>query len=355
MSVNEGAGSATPTRDTQKNADIVRRQAISDLTVLARQFEDASKRWPNLTSVLVTWSESAPAFDAEWLPDDLQPQYAVPVPAPAGELHYVALAIGDCRLDSPARRFRPGSAGMLILRRSFGVMGDRADIRDPSEAVAVADRWHALTDQLMPVWYETSKVDPSPEGDRLWNPRWRLILHGEVESRHLVVRSVYQVSVVNDLFLASSILIHRRINKQKGSEEPGSRRQRWREPKEPTRPATPVAAGVKWKDAMESAERHVKRNNGVFPGRNTLAHDIVGCARSTMTKAIRRSPYLKARQAEAKAQRSTRAKTLSKTALESVPAPERDDDELARLVAEQKADDARDHRQAKARQMKRSR
>lgn len=127
---------------------------------------------------------------------------------------------------------------MMILRRSFGVMGDRADIRDPSEAVAVADRWHALTDQLMPVWYETSKVDPSPEGDRLWNPRWRLILHGEVESRHLVVRSVYQVSVVNDLFLASSILVHRRINERKGSEESNSRSPRWREPKEPTRPAT---------------------------------------------------------------------------------------------------------------------
>lgn len=233
MSVNEGAGSATPTRDTQKNADIVRRQAISDLTVLARQFEDASKRWPNLTSVLVTWSESAPAFDAEWLPDDLQPQYAVPVPAPAGELHYVALAIGDCRLDSPARRFRPGSAGMMILRRSFGVMGDRADTRDPSDAVAVADRWHALTDQLMPVWYETSKVDPSPEGDRLWNPRWRLILHGEVESRHLVVRSVYQVSVVNDLFLASSILIHRRINEQQGSVELDWGHHRWQKPDEP--------------------------------------------------------------------------------------------------------------------------
>lgn len=63
-------------------------------------------------------------------------------------------------------------------------------------------------------------------------------------------------------------------------------------------PAAP-ASGMSWQEAMRLAEAHVKKHDGAFPGRNELAR-IIGCSRATMTKAIKQSPYLKARAAEAK-------------------------------------------------------
>lgn len=63
-------------------------------------------------------------------------------------------------------------------------------------------------------------------------------------------------------------------------------------------PAAPPR-GMSWQEAMRFAEAHVKKHDGAFPGRNELAR-IIGCSQSTMTKAIKQSPYLKARAAEAK-------------------------------------------------------
>lgn len=211
MSLHQGAGSAGPTCDTQTNADTVRRESLSDLSVLARHFDEASKRWPNLTSVVVTWPEDADEFDTHWLPLDLQPQCAVAVPAPKGELHFVALDIGTTRRDTPAYRFRPGRAGSMTLCRSFGVFGDPTRIRDPGEAIAIIDRWRALNEQLRPLWRGISLADPNPKGDWPWEQRWWLTLHDLAETRAFTLKDQYVVSVVDDLFLASSLVIHRQM------------------------------------------------------------------------------------------------------------------------------------------------
>ncbi|MFG0243083.1 MAG: hypothetical protein ACF8R9_09890 [Phycisphaerales bacterium JB054] len=78
--------------------------------------------------------------------------------------------------------------------------------------------------------------------------------------------------------------------------------------------------GVSWKEAMAAAEAHVKKHGGFFPGRNELAR-LVGCSPSTMTKAIKRSTYLRARAEESK-QGRVREVQLG-TPIESAPA---DDD-----------------------------
>lgn len=115
-----------------------------------------------------------------------------------------------------------------------------------------------------------------------------------------------------------------------------------------------TAAGhgpMTWQEAGAKAEQHIKRNGGVFPGRNTLADYIVHCARSTMTKAINKSAYLKARQAEAKSNAKGVVKTTSLSAIppDEIAGPAQDQAELARLVAEQDADRDRETRQHKAR------
>lgn len=211
MSLNEGAGSATPTRDTQKNADTVRRQTVSDLTVLARHFDEASKRWPNLTSVVVTWPEDADEFDTLWLPETLRSAFAVAGPAPPGEMHFTALGISDCRRDTPAYRYRPGLAGCMLLSRSFGIFGNPQVIRDPDDAVAIIGRWRTLTAQLRDPWKACQAADPNPKGDWPWEQRWRLILHDLAETRTFTLKDQYVVSVVDDLFLASSLVIHRQM------------------------------------------------------------------------------------------------------------------------------------------------
>ncbi len=88
---------------------------------------------------------------------------------------------------------------------------------------------------------------------------------------------------------------------------------------EPPDEAAP-GGGVSWEEAMAAAESHVKRHGGFFPGRNELAR-LVGCSPSTMTKAIKRSTYLRARAEESK-RRRVREVQLG-TPIESAPA---DDD-----------------------------
>jgi hypothetical protein len=85
-----------------------------------------------------------------------------------------------------------------------------------------------------------------------------------------------------------------------------------------------------WQEAMSLAEAHVKKHGGFFPGRNELAR-IVGCGSSTMTKAIERSGYLKARRKEAEKAKKAREVGSSETHGES----------LAEVRAAQEAVDAR--------------
>ena len=129
-----------------------------------------------------------------------------------------------------------------------------------------------------------------------------------------------------------------------------------------------------WQEAMSLAEAHVKKHSGFFPGRNELAR-IVGCGSSTMTKAIERSGYLKARRKEAEKAKKAREVGSSEThgetlaearaAQETVDAridagepldafhagdedtPGDRDEIIAKLAAEQRAERLREDRQHK--------
>ena len=110
--------------------------------------------------------------------------------------------------------------------------------------------------------------------------------------------------------------------------------------------ATPTtgAGGMTWEKARDRAEKHVNAHNGVFSNVKRIA-EAVGCSRPTLEKAIKKSSYLKARQAEAKAKRSSRTVPLSDGAIDDES--ERRHNELNSLVAEQQKDKRREEQQAK--------
>lgn len=116
----------------------------------------------------------------------------------------------------------------------------------------------------------------------------------------------------------------------------------------------PVAKGVSWGSAMKRAEDRVRSHGGVFPGRNALA-DIVGCSRATMSKVIKRSRYLTARQAEAKDRRNIKPRESAIEDLDGLPGQGcaeaagncEAEAELDRLTREQAQDEARDKRRAR--------
>lgn len=113
---------------------------------LKEKFSSASIGWPNFQSVLITWPEDKP--ESESLPVELDGQNAVPVPAPEGEAHFVAMLTGSKRLDTPAVRYRKGRAGMLIYRRSFGnFWGNPQEITDPDQEEACNDRYKVLAEE----------------------------------------------------------------------------------------------------------------------------------------------------------------------------------------------------------------
>lgn len=110
----------------------------------------------------------------------------------------------------------------------------------------------------------------------------------------------------------------------------------------------PASKGMSWKNAKGAAERHVKRHDNVFPGVKALAR-IVGCAPSTMLKAIENSTYLTARKAEHKqAAKNPKEVALTTAILETTPLqPETEPREvaLARLTQEQADECMREERQ----------
>lgn len=115
----------------------------------------------------------------------------------------------------------------------------------------------------------------------------------------------------------------------------------------------PASKGMSWQKAKEAAERHVKRNNHVFPGVNTLAQ-VIDCAPSTVFKAIKHSTYLKARKAEHENHpKKPKVVALTPTILETTPqesAIEPREVALARLTQEQVDEREREERQHAKRQ-----
>jgi len=113
-------------------------------------------------------------------------------------------------------------------------------------------------------------------------------------------------------------------------------------------------AGMPIEKVIEKAEAHVKAHRGAFPGRNKLAK-IVGCSPASITKAVKRSAYLKARKAEHDAaKRGTSPERQSSQPVEELAydrdwkAAEADRDAaLDKLIAEQKAEQRREEAQRK--------
>lgn len=112
-------------------------------------------------------------------------------------------------------------------------------------------------------------------------------------------------------------------------------------------------AGMPIAEVIRRAEEYVRAQDGDFPGRNKFAK-IVGCSRGSITKAVERSTYLKARKAEHEAARRGANREVQVgcsmdtfTAKAPVETTDRDD-ELDRLAKEQEADQRRDEHQRTA-------
>ena len=103
--------------------------------------------------------------------------------------------------------------------------------------------------------------------------------------------------------------------------------------------------GMSWQVAKAKAEAHIKANGRVFPGFNALIRQL-GCGKTTLRKAITNSQYLKAREAEHKANRARgREVPMSDQTRESTTqtrevAPQERAAVLDELTADQRADEA---------------
>lgn len=115
----------------------------------------------------------------------------------------------------------------------------------------------------------------------------------------------------------------------------------------------PAGKGMSWRKAKEAAERHVKRNNHVFPGVNVLAR-VIGCASSTVLKVIKKSTYLAARKAEHERDAKKPKEVALTRGVLAITSQQRETDpsdvELARLTKEQADERAREERQHTKRQ-----
>lgn len=111
----------------------------------------------------------------------------------------------------------------------------------------------------------------------------------------------------------------------------------------------PVGTGMSVAEVIALAEQHVKDHHGSFPGRNKLA-EIIGCSRDTMSKSIKRSPYLNARKAEHEANKkgSNRERQVVGSLDDFAAAGPSEDEqasrdaELDRLMKEQRAEQMRE-------------
>lgn len=113
-------------------------------------------------------------------------------------------------------------------------------------------------------------------------------------------------------------------------------------------------SGMPIEQVIQKAEAHVRAHRGVYPGRNKLAK-IVGCSPASITKAVKRSAYLKARKAEHDAaKRGTNRERQSSQPLEDLAygkdwknAEADRDATLDKLIAEQRAEERREEAQRK--------
>src|SRR5262245_53580367 len=93
---------------------------------LRRQFDEASARWPNLTSVLVLWPDTDPEPE---IPAALTAPQEIYEPRPDSKILWWKALYGE-RRDTPEGRYRSGSAGQLSYWRKFGKFSGENQIKD---------------------------------------------------------------------------------------------------------------------------------------------------------------------------------------------------------------------------------
>jgi hypothetical protein len=175
------------------------------LDALRDQFSAASSRWPNLHSILILWPEDREPPDE--IPEKLSGQYAVPAGETDGEPTYACTLVGTAAMDTPAFRYRAGSAGMLTLRRSFGRFGgDPREITDPDEITACGQRWGALAKdgaRHLEAIGEQCGLSANALG---WEgyTRWLLAVHETIRPSTRELTEHHWCEVLDDLFLASA-------------------------------------------------------------------------------------------------------------------------------------------------------
>jgi len=135
-------------------------------------------------------------------------------------------------------------------------------------------------------------------------------------------------------------------------------RQRVKQKLQATSSTHSPGSGMPITEIIQRAEKHVKDHQGVYPGRNKLAN-IIGCAPASITKAVDRSVYLKARAAEHDAKKRLGHRVYIKQNINEIVAkPQFDEDErdaeLDRLAAEQNKEQLREERQYQASKRRRN-
>ena len=152
----------------------------------------------------------------------------------------------------------------------------------------------------------------------------------------------------SEVAVSRDALIHRFVEALNGGTAAGDSSSS--PPTSSDRPGT----GMPIEKVIKLAEAHVKAHRGVYPGRNKLAK-IIGCSTYSITKAIKRSVYLKARKAEHDAaKRGTNRERQSSQPLDELTYDKDwktgDDDRdatLDKLISEQNADMRREETQRK--------
>lgn len=209
----------------------------SAASILSGQFSEASRRWPNLTSILVTWPENMQRFDIEWLPSKLQPQYASGSRS-GSSVGWTASMIDTQRGDSANHRFVTGVAGMLFFSRGFGQHYDRRAIRDPDEVQAISERWRTLADHAAQMFCDRPTSPPIDTHWYKFSPDiwWQLFLHIRLPHPQRKLKEYYEISVIDDVFLASALDIDRLGHRP--SDDDGAGKSELKTPADDAKPAS---------------------------------------------------------------------------------------------------------------------
>lgn len=210
---------------------IMDKNVIDAANSLKRQFEEASARWPNLTSVLVLWpeAESKPS-----IPNYLRAPFAIPVPGPDEKTLAWDGVYAD-RLDMPGRRCRIGCASLLTYWRRFGKFGgDQNETADPDLEMECDQRFRALAEvagRLIDDLHgaglsaDTLGWGKTEKWRAVTDTRWQLAVHELTKPERCPLRDTSATyEKIPDLFLASATAVSRLVSTGKPPKKKGKAR-----------------------------------------------------------------------------------------------------------------------------------